>query len=202
MRVSSLRRTVLLVAALNLAYVGVEAVVALSIGSVSLLADSVDFLEDTAINLLIAIALGWSAARRRRVGSLLAVVILLPAIATIVMAITKILDPVPPGGVPLTVTALGALLVNLGCAALLVRHRRGGGGLTRAAWLSARNDAVANLAMIAAGIATLWWATGWIDIVVGLGIGLMNADAARDVWQAARREPGAVGAPLHEEARA
>ena len=32
---------------------------ALAIGSVSLLADSADFLEDTAINLLIALALGW-----------------------------------------------------------------------------------------------------------------------------------------------
>ena len=32
---------------------------ALAIGSVSLLADSVDFLEDAAINLLIALALGW-----------------------------------------------------------------------------------------------------------------------------------------------
>ena len=40
-------RTVLLVAALNLAYFGVEFAAALRIGSVSLLADSVDFLEDT-----------------------------------------------------------------------------------------------------------------------------------------------------------
>lgn len=195
---STLRRTVLLVALLNLAYVGVEAVVALSIGSVSLLADSVDFLEDTAINLLIALALGWSAVRRRRVGSLLALVILLPALATIWMAITKILDPYPPDGVPLTLTALGALVVNLGCAALLVGHRHHEGSLTRAAWLSARNDAVANLAMILAGLATLWIATGWIDIVVGLGIGIMNADAARDVWQAARRE----GQASETEARA
>jgi Co/Zn/Cd efflux system component len=55
----SLRRTVLLVAALNFAYFWVEMGVALAIGSVSLFADSVDFLEDTAVNLLIFIALGW-----------------------------------------------------------------------------------------------------------------------------------------------
>ena len=55
---AALRKVVLLVAILNLAYFGVEFGVALAIGSVSLFADSVDFLEDASINLLIAIALG------------------------------------------------------------------------------------------------------------------------------------------------
>ena len=41
-----LRRVVLLVMALNLGYFGVEFAVALAIGSVSLFADSIDFLED------------------------------------------------------------------------------------------------------------------------------------------------------------
>ena len=43
----SLRRVVLAVALLNLGYFGVEFAVALAIGSVSLFADSIDFLEDT-----------------------------------------------------------------------------------------------------------------------------------------------------------
>jgi Co/Zn/Cd efflux system component len=50
---AALRRAVLLVAVLNLAYFGVEVGVALQIGSVSLMADSVDFLEDASVNLLI-----------------------------------------------------------------------------------------------------------------------------------------------------
>ncbi|MET0313621.1 MAG: cation transporter, partial [Hansschlegelia sp.] len=57
----ALRKVVALVAGLNLAYFGVEFSVALSIGSVSLFADSVDFLEDASVNLLILLALGWSA---------------------------------------------------------------------------------------------------------------------------------------------
>ena len=51
--------TVLWVAVLNLGYFGVEFTVALAIGSVSLFADSVDFLEDASVNLLILAALGW-----------------------------------------------------------------------------------------------------------------------------------------------
>jgi Co/Zn/Cd efflux system component len=47
-----------------LSYFGVEFAVAVAIGSVSLFADSIDFLEDASVNLLILAALGWSAPRR------------------------------------------------------------------------------------------------------------------------------------------
>ena len=189
------RRTVLLVALLNLGYFGIEFVVALSIGSVSLFADSVDFLEDASINLLIFFAFTWSARSQARVGSVLAFVILVPAVATIVVAVQKILDPVPPSVVPLSLAAGGALLVNLTCALLLVRHRKAGGSMVRAAWLSARNDALANVAIILVAVATIWVRTGWIDIVVGIAIGLLNADAARAVWRAARDERIAERSP-------
>ena len=50
---SALRRVAWLVALLNVAYFGVEFAVALAIGSVSLFADSIDFLEDASVNCLI-----------------------------------------------------------------------------------------------------------------------------------------------------
>ena len=65
---NQLRRIVLLVMALNLGYFGVEFAVALAIGSVSLFADSIDFLEDASINFLIFVALGWSAVFGRVLG--------------------------------------------------------------------------------------------------------------------------------------
>ena len=55
---AGLRRAVFVVALANLGYFGVEFSVALAIGSVSLFADSVDFLEDASVNLLILLALG------------------------------------------------------------------------------------------------------------------------------------------------
>lgn len=188
----AVRRVVLIVALLNLAYFFVEFTVAVTIGSVSLFADSVDFLEDALINLLIFAALAWTAASRRTVGSLLAFVILIPAVATVWMALTKVFAPVPPAPIALTITAIGALLVNVAAAFLLVRHRHHSGSLTKAAWLSARNDALANLAIILVGILTIWVATGWLDIIVGICIGILNADAARAVWKAARTETDAI----------
>lgn len=184
----SLRAAVAVVAALNLAYFGVEFLVALRIGSVSLFADSIDFLEDASINFLILAALGWSAYRRSIVGMLLAVLLLTPGLATLWMTWEKFGHPVPPNAMSLSATGAGALLVNVSCALILAAFKKHTGSLPRAAYLSARNDAVANIAIVAAGLATAATASVWPDIVVGLGIFAMNLDAAREVFSAARRE--------------
>lgn len=185
---ANFRRVVIIVAALNLAYFGVEFAVAVAIGSVSLFADSVDFLEDASMNFLIAIALGWSTTSRARIGMALAGILLIPGLATLWTAWEKFLMPLPPNPLPLSLAGAGALAINLSCAFMLVRFRTHGGSLTRAAFLSARNDALANIAIIAAGFVTAYTLSGWPDLIVGLGIAAMNADAAREVWSAAREE--------------
>jgi Co/Zn/Cd efflux system component len=182
------RRAVLFVGLANFAYFGVEFAVALAIGSVSLFADSIDFLEDASVNFLILVAMGWSLLWRGRVGAALAGILLVPGVATLWMAWDKFNAPVPPEPLPLTLAGLGALAVNLVCAFALVRYRHHGGSLSKAAFLSARNDALANVAIIVAGFVTVFTRSAWPDLVVGLGIGAMNADAAREVWSAAKIE--------------
>lgn len=192
---SGLRRVVLVVGLLNLSYFGIEFAVALAIGSVALFADSIDFLEDASINFLIFAALGWSAVWRARVGMALAGILLVPGLATLWTAWDKFNLPVPPDPVALTLAGAGALAVNVACAFMLARYRSHSGSLTRAAFLSARNDALANVAIIAAGLVTaLLWASAWPDLIVGLAIAAMNADAAREVWTAAREEHRTAGA--------
>lgn len=185
-----LRKTVLIVASLNLAYFGIEFAVAVNIGSVSLFADSLDFLEDACVNLLICVAFAWSSRARARTGMAMAGILLIPAVATLWAAWSKLHAPAPapPMPLPLSITALGALAINLSCALMLARFRAHRGSLTKAAFLSAHNDAFANLAILLAAAVTLFWRSAWPDLIVGLGIMAMNADAAREVWKAAREE--------------
>lgn len=185
---TKLRKVVVLVAVLNLGYFGVEFAVAVAIGSVSLFADSIDFLEDASVNLLIAIALGWSATSRARVGMALAGILLVPGLATLWTAWEKFMVPLPPAPLPLTLAGVGAMAINLLCAFMLVQFRAHSSSLTRAAFLSARNDVLANVAIIAAGFVTADTLSVWPDLIVGLSIAAMNADAAREVWSAARDE--------------
>lgn len=119
---------------------------------------------------------------------LLAGVLLLPALAFLWALWSKFNAPIPPAPVPLSITGLGALAINLACAFMLARYRSHSGSLTRAAFLSARNDAYANVAIIGAGLVTALHPSVWPDVIVGLGIAFMNLDAAKEVWSAARSE--------------
>lgn len=188
MEASRLRRVVLVVASLNFAWFWVEAGVALAIGSVALFADSVDFLEDTSINLLIAIALGWGARHRAIAGKVMAGILLVPAAAAVWQAVSKWGDPAPPEVRWLVLTAGSAALVNGLCAWLLVRFRHEGGSLSRAAYLSARNDVLVNLAILAMGGVTVVTNSGWPDLVLGLGIVALGVHAAAEVWEVASEE--------------
>ncbi|MGY3127420.1 Co/Zn/Cd efflux system component [Agrococcus sp. UYP33] len=187
-RVRALRRASLVVAALNLAYCFVEMGVALAIGSVSLLADSADFLEDTAINVLIVIALGWSLGAQALAGRVMAGIILVPAAVAAWQVVVKASDPTPPDVPLLVITAGGAAVVNLLSALVLARVRRMSGSLSKAAFLSARNDVIVNLLIIAMGLVTAWTASGWPDIVLGAVITVLAAHAAWEVWEAAGEE--------------
>jgi Co/Zn/Cd efflux system component len=195
-----LRRVVALVALLNIGYFGIEFAVATAIGSVSLFADSVDFFEDAAVNLLVLLALGWAPRRRALVGVALSLLLLAPGAATLWTAWQKIGTPVPPAPLPLMLAGLGALAINLSCALMLARWRETHGSLTRAAFLSARNDAIANLAIIAAGLLTVAYPSAWPDLAVGLGIFLLNLDAAREIWEAAHKERQASATPRPQPA--
>lgn len=177
----NLRRTVLVVAILNLSYFFVEFWYGRLYGSVALISDSIDFLEDASVNLLIFFAISWSIQKRKKVSYLFAGLLLVPGISFLWNAIQKVFDPVTPEGQGMTLVGFGALLVNLFCAVLIARHRTEKQGLVLAAYYSARNDAIANVMIIASGAITLLMPSIWPDLLVGLIIFALNTDAARRV---------------------
>ena len=131
--------------------------------------------------------MAWPAARRRTAGSVLAALILIPAIAAIVTLVAKIMNPVAPSPEGLTGIAIGALIVNVICA-ILLQLRNEGSSLATGAWLAARNDALANILIIATGLLTFVWETAWFDIIVGAIIAAINLSAAKEVREASRKE--------------
>ncbi|WP_084130791.1 cation transporter [Demequina sp. NBRC 110055] len=196
-----LRRAVGIVAALNFGYFFVEFSVALAAGSVALLADSVDFLEDAAVNALLLVALGMTLARRALAAKVMAGIILIPALVAAFQVVRRLWEPTVPHVLPVVLAASGAIVVNGVSAWLLVRVHHHGGSLGRAAFLSARNDVLVNAAIIAMALLTAWTGSGWPDVVLGVIITGLAVHAAFEVWElseaerldAAARELGAVG---------
>jgi len=187
------------VAGLNLSYFFVEFTVALTADSVSLLADSVDFLEDTSINLLIFLALGWPLARRAAMGKAMALIIVGPAAVAAWKAVERFSEPLAPDVMPVVLASLGAIAINGTSAALLAQARHRGGSLSRAAFLSARNDVLVNLAIIVMAVVTHWTGSGWPDLVLGCFIILLALHAAYEVWEVSEEERLAAKALAGEE---
>lgn len=183
-----LRRTVTIVAGLNLIYFVIEFYFGKLFNSISLISDSIDFLEDASINLLIALAIGWSIRKRQVTSYFLAIILLVPGATFIWNAVHQILSPEVPQGGGMSLVGIGALIVNLTCAVLISRHKNEEGGLVKAAYYSARNDAVANVLIIFAGAITLIYSSMIPDLIIGTIIFIMNADAAKEVLETARKE--------------
>ena len=186
--IDSFKKAVFFVAILNLLYFFVEFIVALNIRSVSLLADSIDFIEDASINFLIFFAVSLTTIKKARISILLSIIMLLPGIIALWAVWQQIIHQEPPAPVELSTVAFGALIINCLCTLILIKFRNYSGSLTKAAFLSARNDALANIAIIFTGIITILYPSIWPDILVGLLIAYIRAESALVIYKNATKE--------------
>ena len=86
---------------------------------------------------------------------------------------------------------IAALAANLASATILFRFRSGDSN-RRSAWLCTRNDAIGNVAVIAAGGAVFLTNSGWPDVAVGLVMGGLALQSAYLVITQAKQELVAV----------
>lgn len=162
---SRFRRALWLALALNAAMFVIEAGAGLGAGSVSLQADAVDFLGDSAnyaISLLVmSRTIRWRSASAMLKGAAMFCFGLWVIGATIWSLVTKgVPNPVVMGSVGTL-----ALVVNVFCAVLLYRFR-GGDANMRSVWLCSRNDAISNVAVILAASGVFATGTAWPDLAV------------------------------------
>src|SRR5258707_12381359 len=180
------RRVLWVALSLNLAMFFVEIGAGLAAQSVSLLADSLDFLGDAGnygISLFVlGMALQWRARASLLKAASMAAFGAWVAVTTAQHAIAGTVPPAPLMG------AVGALafVANLGVAALLYRWRAGDSNM-RSVWICTRNDAIGNLAVLAAAAGVFGSGTGWPDYLVAAimsGLALVGAvQVARQALQ-------------------
>jgi Co/Zn/Cd efflux system component len=172
-RKMSYRKALIIAAALNFAMTFVEVGGALYANSIALMADAIDFLEDS-ITYILAIALIGLGHRPRAVfGAMTAFLMFVPGVWIGWKTIQQFYYGLPPDPLPMGAIGLLALAVNLYCAFILLPHRKGDSA-HQGVWLSTRNDAIANVAIVLAAIVTAFTGTVWPDVSVGLGIAALN----------------------------
>ena len=161
-------------------------------GSLSLLADAVDFAGD-ALNYAVSLAVLASAlAWRARAAMAKAVSMMGFGLYVLGAAMWSVWHGGVPQAMTMGMVALLALLANVVVAWMLYAFREGDANM-RSVWLCTRNDAISNLAVMAAALGVFGTGTAWPDLAVA---GLMAALALNGGWQVlrqARQEMNAVG---------
>ena len=157
-------------------------------------ADALDFLGDAAnyavALAVVGLALHWRAQAALLKGSVMGIFGLWVAASTIYSAVTA---AVPKAEI-MGAIGLLALAVNLGVAGLLYRYR-GADSQTLSVWLCARNDCIANIAVMLAGAGVWASATGWPDIAVAAIIAGLGLSSAVRITRQALREIRSTGIP-------
>jgi Co/Zn/Cd efflux system component len=163
----------------------------LTSGSVSLLADSVDFFGDAANYGLALWALSLAAVWGSRVALLKGITMLLFGLTVLARTAWSAWAGQMPEAITMGAIGLLALAANLLVAALLYQYREGNANM-RSVWLCTRNDAFGNIAVLLAGIAV--WSSGsaWPDLAVALVMAGLAIHSGIQVVSHARAELAAA----------
>ena len=186
------RRVLWIALVVNAAMFLVEIAGGVSSGSLSLLADAMDFAGD-ALNYGVSLAvLAAAVAWRARAAMLKAASMIGFGLFVLGSALWNVWHGDVPNASTMSAVAVLALVANLSVAWMLYAFREGDANM-RSVWLCTRNDAISNLAVMAAALGVFGTGTAWPDLGVA---GLMAALALHGGWQVlrqAQREMNAVG---------
>lgn len=188
------KRALWIVIAINAAMFAVEMAAGTLAGSQALKADALDFLGDTLTYALTLYVIGMSL--RVRAGAALLKGLSLAVMACWVFGAT--VYQVFVLGVPdaPVMGAIGflALAANLASVLVLLRYRDGDANV-RSVWLCSRNDAIGNIAVMAAAAGVALTGTAWPDLVVAaLMAGLFLWSAVQITRQALGEQRAATAA--------
>lgn len=148
--------------------------------SIALMADSLDMLGDAFIYgfslYVVTKNDGWKA----RAAYAKSLIMFLFGVVVLIQAISRLLHPELPDFEVIGIVGIIALMANSTCLFLLTRHRDDDVNM-RSVWLCSRNDIIANLAVLLAGLGVYLSSSHWPDIIVGLGISILFMKGAISV---------------------
>lgn len=171
----------------NITMFVVEIVSGVKAGSVSLLADSLDFLGDAANYGISLWVLGMGLAIRAKASLLKAVSMAVFGLWVLGSALWHFITGVLPSAETMGMIGLVALIANLGVAGLLYAYREGDSNM-RSVWLCTRNDAIGNVAVILAAIGVFGTGAAWPDLVVATIMASLALHSSWSVIKHARTE--------------
>ena len=179
------RRVLLIALTINAGMFAVEIIAGIAGGSKALQADALDFFGDAA-NYAISLGVaGMALAWRARAALLKGVTLVVLGLYVLFATTWAVLHGDVPRAEIMGAIGVAALFANVVVAAMLFRFR-GGDANMQSVWICSRNDAIGNVAVVAAAAGVFGTGTAWPDLIVAAlmaGLGLWGgAQIMRQAW--------------------
>jgi Co/Zn/Cd efflux system component len=181
------RRALWIALAVNGVMFAGEIIAGVAAGSASLQADALDFLGDAA-NYAISLGVaGLGLAWRARAAFVKGAGLLALGFWVIGSAAWHAYASTLPQAEVMGAVGVLALLANAGVALMLYRFRNGDSNM-RSVWICSRNDAIGNLAVLAAAGGVFGTGTGWPDLIVAAIMASLSISGGWQIVKQARAE--------------
>ena len=172
---------------INLGMFLVEVASGLKAGSVSLLADSLDFFGDAANYAVSLFVLGMALSIRAKAALVKGATLGIFGVGVLAYTAYRLWTGQVPEPLTRGVVAVLALVANVAVALILYKWREGDSNM-QSVWLCSRNDAIGNVAVVAAAGLVAWTGSAWPDLVVAVLMATLGITAARTIIAQAWRE--------------
>ena len=187
------RRVLWVALALNAAMFAVEIGAGFRSGSVSLLADAIDFFGDAANYGVTLAVLSMGLAWRARAAVLKGLSMVGFGLFVAGKTLWSATQGLPPEALTMGLVGALALGVNVAVALMLYAFREGDANM-RSVWLCSRNDAIGNVAVMLAALGVFGTGTAWPDLAVAAVMAALALSGGWSVLRQARGELRRTGA--------
>lgn len=154
--------------------------------STALVADALDMLADAAVYGISLYAIGRPVVYKNRAATFSGIVQITLACGVLLDAIQKFTSRSEPEPTFIVGIGLVALVANVACLWLLSKHRKGEVHM-RASWIFSKNDVLANVGVIVAGLLVALTQSQWPDLIAGFAIALLVLSGGVQILQEVRR---------------
>jgi Co/Zn/Cd efflux system component len=153
----------------------------------ALMADALDFFGDAAnyaISLLVA---GMALAVRARAALFKGLTLVGLGVFVLGASVYAALAGTSPEAQSMGIVGALALVANVAVALMLYRFRAGDANM-RSVWICSRNDAIGNIAVVAAAVGVFGTGTAWPDLIVAAILATLGVSGGMQIIRQARSE--------------
>ena len=155
--------------------------------STALIADSLDMLADAVVYGISLSVVGGTSPSKARAASISGIFQITLAVLVLFDVIRKFIFGSSPESSLMMGIGFFALMANLICLWLISKHRKGEVHM-RASWIFSKNDVIANVAVILAGVMVNLFHSQIPDLITGMAIAILVLRGGVQIWQEAHDE--------------